>query len=581
MAAPEPRTLIDPIASTPNNIVTMEAELHEIRPRPNPDGTFSTSVRRPTEIHPQPPKIYRIPGHSTSNYTARPRSRTSLEGGRRPWNLVIPSSPTRAAVTSDYERSPGSRYPGYYPTVDSDSYLMPASTRSRQRVWNPTTRDGRLAPMHKESSPQSDRGAYLTTGGRSRRVYPISRAEHKSPNIDVNDAYSYTNLTEEYLSSPRREHRREGLVRRPRPVSLTGVDGYLPNSWSDSRYSGPATSSHAFDKCRKDDDHRESGRATGNEASRRHASHQTPVSLHQEKSKPRYRDERDHSSDERGYRIRQDGDGTIVVEDHPYSSRDESFGSRNVKRGSPESAPMGHGGLATAGLARGYSPEGHGKHSDRDVSSRREHRRARRSSRAHTSSDSDFSGSGENSGRHKHRASRTPRGDIPETRPAARYETRHNEKAREDVENQKQGKSPVSSQKNSPEMKQKDADASLPKGILKQPTQKFPEDRSALREGVAPLKDATKKGIPPGARWTKIARRLVNPAALEGYERFEEREDHVIVLRVLTKEEIQAYANKTAEIRCMYHETLESIFINDWLTKSGSSVLPPQSQRTT
>jgi zinc finger CCCH domain-containing protein 13 len=55
-----------------------------------------------------------------------------------------------------------------------------------------------------------------------------------------------------------------------------------------------------------------------------------------------------------------------------------------------------------------------------------------------------------------------------------------------------------------------------PKGILKKPTEKFPEDPNAVREGVAPLKDATKKGIPPGARWTKIDRRLVNPEALEG-----------------------------------------------------------------
>lgn len=89
-----------------------------------------------------------------------------------------------------------------------------------------------------------------------------------------------------------------------------------------------------------------------------------------------------------------------------------------------------------------------------------------------------------------------------------------------------------------------------PKGILKPPRESFPEEPNPVREGVAPLKDAHKKGIPPGARWTKIGRRLVNPAALEaGNERFEERADYVIVLRVLTKEEIEAYALKTQEIR--------------------------------
>lgn len=90
----------------------------------------------------------------------------------------------------------------------------------------------------------------------------------------------------------------------------------------------------------------------------------------------------------------------------------------------------------------------------------------------------------------------------------------------------------------------------VPKGILKPPRPSFPEEPNPIREGVAPLKDATKKGIPPGARWTKIDRKLVNPAALEaGNERYEERSEYVIVLRVLSKEEVQVYAEKTQEIR--------------------------------
>ncbi|OCL10029.1 hypothetical protein AOQ84DRAFT_375290 [Glonium stellatum] len=89
------------------------------------------------------------------------------------------------------------------------------------------------------------------------------------------------------------------------------------------------------------------------------------------------------------------------------------------------------------------------------------------------------------------------------------------------------------------------------KGILRPPTEKFPEDPDPIREGVAPLKDS-KLGndIPSGARWTKIDRRLVNPEALEeAKERFEERQDCVIVLRVLSKEEIQMLAQRTHEIR--------------------------------
>ncbi|KAJ4349199.1 hypothetical protein N0V95_004782 [Ascochyta clinopodiicola] len=89
------------------------------------------------------------------------------------------------------------------------------------------------------------------------------------------------------------------------------------------------------------------------------------------------------------------------------------------------------------------------------------------------------------------------------------------------------------------------------KGILRKPTEKFPEDPEPIREGVAPHKDSLKgKDIPVGARWTRIDRKLVNPEALErAKERFEERQDCVIVLRVLTKEEIQKLADKTKQIR--------------------------------
>lgn len=89
------------------------------------------------------------------------------------------------------------------------------------------------------------------------------------------------------------------------------------------------------------------------------------------------------------------------------------------------------------------------------------------------------------------------------------------------------------------------------KGILKQPRARFPEEPNPIREGVAPHKDdKSKANVPPGARWTKISRRMVNPEALRiGKERFEVRDDFVIVLRVLSREEIQAYAAATAAIR--------------------------------
>lgn len=102
----------------------------------------------------------------------------------------------------------------------------------------------------------------------------------------------------------------------------------------------------------------------------------------------------------------------------------------------------------------------------------------------------------------------------------------------------------------SPPPREKKEDKPL-KGILKQPSVKFPEERNPIREGVAPHKEDKKlKEVPQGARWTKINRKIVNPEALEiGKERFELRDDFVIVLRVLNKEEIQAYAAATQVLR--------------------------------
>ena len=101
----------------------------------------------------------------------------------------------------------------------------------------------------------------------------------------------------------------------------------------------------------------------------------------------------------------------------------------------------------------------------------------------------------------------------------------------------------------------KDNQEVRPKGILKPfRAVPFPEDLNPTREGVAPLKEAGKEGVPSNARWTKINRKIVNPAALiASNERFEERDDHVRVLRVLSREEIEKLVEKTLEIRGKYN----------------------------
>ncbi|KAF2471434.1 uncharacterized protein BDR25DRAFT_314007 [Lindgomyces ingoldianus] len=88
-------------------------------------------------------------------------------------------------------------------------------------------------------------------------------------------------------------------------------------------------------------------------------------------------------------------------------------------------------------------------------------------------------------------------------------------------------------------------------GILRKPTANFPEDPHPIQDGVAPHKSALKgKHIPPGARWTKIDRRFVSPEALKQVkERFEVRQDCVVVLRVLTHDETQTLADRTREKR--------------------------------
>jgi len=90
------------------------------------------------------------------------------------------------------------------------------------------------------------------------------------------------------------------------------------------------------------------------------------------------------------------------------------------------------------------------------------------------------------------------------------------------------------------------------KSILRKPRERFPEPPVTEREGVAPLDKEKVKvtGAPPDARWTKVSRDVVNPEALDrAGERYEERADCVIVLRVLSKEEIQKLATLTKRIR--------------------------------
>lgn len=80
----------------------------------------------------------------------------------------------------------------------------------------------------------------------------------------------------------------------------------------------------------------------------------------------------------------------------------------------------------------------------------------------------------------------------------------------------------------------------------------FEDDEVTFPRPISPDYEQSNP-IPPGEHWTKINRGLVNSQALqEAGERFEERGGDFVVLRVLTREEIQQLAERTAEIRNAY-----------------------------
>ncbi|KAL1888242.1 hypothetical protein Cpir12675_006249 [Ceratocystis pirilliformis] len=99
------------------------------------------------------------------------------------------------------------------------------------------------------------------------------------------------------------------------------------------------------------------------------------------------------------------------------------------------------------------------------------------------------------------------------------------------------------------------------KGILKQPS-KFPENNdinelpNATGDSSDDRRDRNKElvetgnSIPEGARWTRLTRRIVNREALDmENEKYDIMDDQIIVMRVLSHTEIQAYADATAELR--------------------------------
>ncbi|KAL1970998.1 hypothetical protein VTN77DRAFT_2832 [Rasamsonia byssochlamydoides] len=556
------------------------------------------------EAQPISSTTFRDAGQSVklrTEYAIRPKLRSSTTDSKRhPLSVVIPASPKRkpTVITSAYERPASPLRPrSALSREDSERYITPASSiagRSHRRMYSSdyASDTGRLDPGDRVARAHRDRGAYRIY----RSVGASAYSAYGRDDSDYYDAYSYTNPRDLFEKDSAARSSQRGTYRIGRPLSMAGAEAYLSQSshGKDPRSQGPPLSQRGFNKVVEEDRLRRRSRSRADSdvsrdpvGSRRLSWHRTPVSLHQDRDDA-YLSYTDDLKESRRHHRRHYDEGS--------SSRRHRDHRESRKHTADDLLEPVLGGLATLGLASGYSEdtpdpdrppsrrERHRSHSrgpdrgrerDSDAESRdyrdedkgkgptaeeedeyRRHRRRRERSRRRDYSDSDESSSSDEDVRKKQRDKSSRR-----QHDSGNSDSGPNQRDADKPRRQRKDDAPADAGKNDNAGDRPRKTVTIeagptkepeapPKGILKPPRDKFPEDENPIREGVAPLKDAQKKGIPPGARWTKIDRRLVNPAALEaGHERFEERPEYVIVLRVLTKEEIQAYAVKTQEIR--------------------------------
>lgn len=567
---------------------------------------YRPASRSRIETQPISSQKYRDHGHSTkkrTEYTIQPPSRSRARSHtasaadlyENPVRLAVPSSHLRPVLNSSR------RSPSPLPS-DSKRYLSSHDVRHRPVHNTDYASDtGRLEPRDNFKHHSGHRIAHRAPPTTSRRRYPPLEGLKKGDDIDKYDAYSYTTPREQFdRDYPVKPRNPASRTSSGRPLSMNVMDDRPP--WSghreprEQRTRGPPPTSWGLDKLgreelpysspRATDDHLDAPRSRGGG----HDQALVPVP-------------RDESDD--GYDRESDGRRRRRHRRHRYESDRHSRDDRASRppHETERSLPLG-----TAALGSGYSDLSDYDHHSTRRSSRRPHdsgygynavqapprepkdgsspssdknkqlyleppaSRPRRSrSRGHSrnrqGSDNDRYTDDEDlqkyrqepPGGSRRRHSSTDSSSNEGRAPSLyRRDRSHQRSSRRMLEDSRA----IESRYSPPEVRSPIAvdpptrepePLTTPKGILKPPRPRFPEEPNPIREGVAPLKDAHKKGIPPGARWTKIDRKLVNPEALEaGNERFEERSDYVIVLRVLSKEEIQAYAVKTQEIRGQY-----------------------------
>ena len=669
-SSPGSRRLVNPMRSSTGS-VTYSSAYDDYYPPPRGGRDYGPSPRSSGDRIAAPRMLTRnydddqlSVAKLRDDFVTRPR-RSTLEtdpvGMRKPLSVIPASSPNRVrpVITGASERASGHHAKPGRSGADEDYYLLAAASSSRhdpRRISSTGTGDpGRLTTGDKELRDRMDRVGYRgSTSSNPRQGYHLNGPLVRHQDTDAYDGYSYTDPREQMYrdTAPRPRPRHDSLTggRRERPLSMTGLDDYLPRLGPTMRETGPPPSRRGFDKIPRSDSLRQGSRAVIEDprsrdyvpprdedpydVPKRRLSARKPVSLHQRHPDDGYEsyqdayddpyerhrqtsyyddhiDRREHGgrAESKAYRgwddddYDRDGVRTKSRREPEHRRRDPGHkephdrderdrGSRKIPDREAEVLAAGVGGGLSGALVgaetrdrdhyryegkdkdpreQGLNDGGHDRDRPKQKSSeygdqdgdtsgeeRRERRRRRRREREGLERER-----GERDPRDESLRQRSPDGQDDDDRDSEEEEQKHRDRRHRKDESRERisrdssdGGKPVDVKEERPRSagvvapaKEKEPEPPV-KGILRPPREKFPEDPAPVREGVAPLKDAGKKGIPVNARWTKIDRKLVNPEALdEGHERYEERLDYVIVLRVLTKEQIQDYAARTQEIR--------------------------------
>ncbi|KAJ5107762.1 hypothetical protein N7456_004437 [Penicillium angulare] len=546
------------------------------------------SAKRRTEYAIEPQSQ---PSHSQSQHRHRSRSNTASA-------VDLYQNPARLSVPSHH----GSGYDRPHSPVvtSSGQYLAPGSPHGgrHRRVYSSNayaSDTGRLDSHDRVKHRSSRHKSHHDAPSSSRRRHPDYERIKRGEDINAHDAYSYTTPREQfdrdYPVRPRQHVARTSL---DRPLSMTVMEDQPQWLSRKDRSHGPPPTSRGFDRL----DREGRPRSTRGNDDYHH---------HRETSRPR-------ADNDRSLVVvpRDSDDGYESYGDHRRRRRHREHREHHEsdRRHRDDRSPRPHDngandralvGLGTAALGNGYSdmsdydhrqaPRQHRRSRDpqrdydttqstsrelierpspssdrnqqiylepvdphmRHRSRSRRHSRRRRDNESDGLTDDDdlrrYQREPSASPRHRHSSEDTSEDNHPASRqrpPRQRSTVRSPSRSRSSSNDSKDGGKKVVAV-DPPTHKEPEL---VPKGILKKPRPAFPEEPNPVREGVAPLKDAENNGIPPGARWTKISRGVVNPMALQlAGERFEERRDYVIVLKVLSKEEIWRLAEATRAIR--------------------------------